>query len=130
LTHPTVSLEVFERWVEETLRALPAFFRQRIDNVLFVVEDVPAPEVQRLHPGRLLGLYHGIPVPQRSLWHEGPTFPDEITLYKKNIEAVCRDEDELKRQIQQTVLHELGHYFGMDEAQMDAVEATWRKTSG
>jgi len=123
-----VSQATFERWMEQTISDLPAFFKARIDNVLFVVEDVPDSEVQREHPQRLLGLYRGVPLPERSVWHQGPAYPDVITLYKRNIERICHDERELKRQIKQTVLHELGHYFGMDESQMDVVEANWLKS--
>lgn len=122
-----VDSEIFERWVGETVESLPPFFKDRIDNVLFVVEALPDPEVQAAHPGCLLGLYQGVPLTERSVWHTGPSFPDMITLYQVNIEAICKTEADIKRQIQETVLHEVGHYFGLSEAQMDAIEVEWLK---
>src|SRR5574337_932583 len=116
-----VSFEAFERWVEETIRSLPDFFKDRIDNVAFVIEDEPDSSVLEEHPRDLLGLYQGVPLPERSVWQDFPTLPDVITLYKKNIESICDDEAEAKRQIAQTVLHELGHYFGLSEEEMDVI---------
>jgi len=120
-----ISQGLFERWVEETVESLPPFFRERIDNVLFVVEEQPDPELGFEDAGDLLGLYQGIPLPERSVWQENPIYPDVITLYKKNIEAICQTTAQIKRQIAETVLHELGHYFGLDETEMDAIEAQW-----
>lgn len=120
-----VSQAAFERWVEEAIESLPAFFRDRIQNVAFVVEDEPSPEVLEEHPRDLLGLYQGVPLPERSVWQDVPPLPDVITLYQKNIEAACRTPAEVKREIALTVMHELGHYFGLSEEEMDAVEAQW-----
>ena len=64
----------------------------------------------------LLGLYQGIPLTQRgSYYGMAPVIPDTITLYRKNIEAICRTDDEVRRQIVDTLIHEIGHYFGMNE---------------
>ena len=65
----------------------------------------------------LLGLFHGVPTTKKSIFHL-PTGPDHIVLYQKNIEAVCSSEAEVREQIRLTVIHELGHYFGMDENQL------------
>ncbi|HEY5596840.1 MAG TPA: metallopeptidase family protein [Candidatus Bipolaricaulota bacterium] len=120
-----VSQATFERWVGEAIGSLPAFFTERIQNVAFVVEDVPSPEVLEEHPQDLLGLYQGVPLPERSVWQDLPPMPDVITLYQKNIESICRNQAEVKRQIALTVMHELGHYFGLSEEEMDAVETRW-----
>lgn len=120
-----VSPETFERWVGEAIDTLPVFFKGRIDNVLFVVEDTPDPEVGLEDSEGLLGLYQGVPLTQRSVWQDEPGYPDVITLYQKNIEAICQSSAQVQRQIAETVFHELGHYFGLDEDEMDAIEAQW-----
>jgi len=67
-----------------------------------------------------MGLFHGVPTTKKSVFHL-PTGPDYIVLYQKNIEAVCSSEAEIREQIRLTVIHELGHYFGMDENQLKDV---------
>jgi predicted Zn-dependent protease with MMP-like domain len=108
--------------VEETLDSLPEEFRSRIRNVAVLVEDVP--RNQPPHPGQqgklLLGLFHGVPTTKKSVF-DLPTGPDHVVLYQKNIEAVCSSEAEVRQQIRRTVIHELGHYFGMDENQLKDV---------
>jgi predicted Zn-dependent protease with MMP-like domain len=115
--------EHFIKVVEETLDSLPREFRSRIRNVAVLVEDVPANQPLQ-EPGQqrrlLLGLFHGLPRTKKSIF-DLPTGPDHIVLYKKNIEAVCSSEAEIRKQIRLTVIHELGHYFGMDEEQLKDV---------
>jgi predicted Zn-dependent protease with MMP-like domain len=65
----------------------------------------------------LLGLFHGVPMTKKSVF-ELPAGPDYVVLYQKNIEAVCSTETEIRAQIRRTVIHEFGHYFGMDEEQL------------
>ncbi len=113
--------------VAEVLDTLPKQFRRRIQNVAVLVEDVPAeqhPRPGRPHAGAatrprqlLLGLFVGVPTTRKSVFNL-PTGPDHIILSQKNIEAVCADEREIRHQIRQTVMHELGHYFGMTEDQL------------
>ena len=115
--------EQFIKVVEETLDSLPRQFRSRIRNVAVLVEDIP-PNQPSAQPGQqrqlLLGLFHGVPKTKKSSF-DWPTGPDHIVLYQKNIEAVCSDEDEVREQIRLTVIHELGHYFGMNENQLKDV---------
>ena len=115
--------EQFIKVVEETLDSLPRQFRGRIRNVAVLVEDIP-PNQQSAQPGQqrrlLLGLFHGVPKTMKSSF-DLPTGPDHIVLYQKNIEAVCSNEDEVREQIRLTVIHELGHYFGMNENQLKDV---------
>ena len=113
----------FTTVVQEVLDSLPEEFRRRIRNVAVLVEDLP-PDQPASHPGGrqrlLLGLFHGIPTTQKSVFAL-PTGPDYVVLYQKNIEAVCSGEAEIREQIRLTVIHEFGHYFGMDEEQLRGV---------
>jgi len=115
--------EHFVKVVEETLDSLPQEFRSRIRNVAVLVEDVP-PHQSSPQSGQqrrlLLGIFHGVPTTKKSIF-DLPTGPDHIVLYQKNIEAVCSSEAEVRKQICLTVIHELGHYFGMDEIQLKDV---------
>ena len=115
--------EHFVKVVEETLDSLPQEFRSRIRNVAVLVEDVPPnqPSPQAGQRRRLLlGLFHGVPTTKKSTF-DLPMGPDHIVLYQKNIEAVCSSEAEVREQIRLTVIHEVGHYFGMDENQLKDV---------
>lgn len=109
--------ERFAKVVEEVLDSLPQEFRDRIRNVAVLVEDLPR---NKPRSGLLLGLFHGVPVTKKSVF-DLPTGPDYVVLYQKNIEAVCSSEAEIREQIRRTVIHELGHYFGMDENQLKDV---------
>jgi predicted Zn-dependent protease with MMP-like domain len=117
--------EEFVRVVEEALDSLPQEFRSRIRNVAVLVEDVP-PNQPSLPPRSgsrrrlVLGVFHGVPTTKKSIF-DLSTGPDHIVLYQKNIEAVCSSEAEVREQIRLTVIHELGHYFGMDEEQLKDV---------
>jgi len=111
--------EQFVKVVEEALDSLPQEFRNRIRNVAFRVKDIP-PDQSGQPKELLLGLFHGVPTTKKSVFHL-PTGPDYIVLYQKNIEAVCSSEAEVREQIRLTVIHELGHYFGMDENQLKDV---------
>ena len=112
--------EHFVKVVEEALDSLPQEFRSRINNVAILVEDIP-PNEPPPQPGQqrrlLLGIFHGVPATKKSIF-DLPTGPAHIVLYQKNIEAVCSSEAEVRQQIRQTLMHELGHYFGMTEEQL------------
>ena len=112
--------EHFIKVVEEALDSLPQEFRSRIKNVAILVEDFP-PNQSPPQPGQqrrlLLGIFHGVPATKQSVF-DLPTGPAHIVLYQQNIEAVCSSEAEVRHQIRQTLMHELGHYFGMTEEQL------------
>lgn len=114
--------EQFEETAQRAFDALPADFTDKVENVFIVVEDYPSDDVLgRVKADRysLLGLYQGIPLTQRGQWYGmTATLPDKISLYQKNIEAVCKDEEEIELRIMEVLFHELGHYFGMDEKQV------------
>ena len=115
--------EHFAKVVEEALDSLPKEFRSRIRNVAVLVEDLP-PNQPSAQSGQqrqlLLGLFHGVPTTKKSIFAL-PTGPDYVVLYQKNIEAVCSSEAEVCEQIRLTVIHELGHYFGLEENQLKDV---------
>jgi predicted Zn-dependent protease with MMP-like domain len=107
----------FEKLVEQSLELLPEVFRSKLTNIVIIVEDVPPEETE---PGTLLlGLFHGVPRTEKSVFYAAP--PDRIFLYQKNIEAVCRSDEEIRRQVRLTLLHELGHYFGLNEAELRGI---------
>ena len=108
----------FRQLVAEALDQLPQIFGERIDNVIIVVEDLPAPGTDTGND-LLMGIYEGIPTTEESVWDM--SLPDRIVLYQDNIEAVCETDDEVREEIRLTVLHELGHQFGMDEEQLKDV---------
>ena len=112
----------------QALDDLPREFRQRLRNVAVLVEDVPREQAARARGGRprklpprperlLMGVYVGVPLTKRSVF-DVPAGPDHIVLYQKNIEAVCRNEAEVREQIRRTVIHEVGHFFGLSEDQL------------
>jgi predicted Zn-dependent protease with MMP-like domain len=112
--------EDFVKVAEEALDSLPEEFRSRIQNVAILVEDFP-PNQSPLRAGQqgrlLLGIFHGVPATKKSFF-DVPMGPAHIVLYQKNIEAICSSEVEVRQQIRQTLMHELGHYFGMTEEQL------------
>jgi predicted Zn-dependent protease with MMP-like domain len=114
--------ERFEEIVQKAFDSLPDQFRSNIENVHIVVEDYPPDELirrERYGKHSLLGLYQGIPLTRRGTWYgASPTVPDKISLYQRNIEANCAEEDEMQRRIAEVLFHEIGHYFGMNEAQI------------
>ena len=115
--------EDFNKVVEEVMDSLPSEFRRRIKNVAVLVEDLP-PGQTASRSGRpkslRLGLFHGVPMTHKSVF-QLPTGPDYVVLYQKNLEAISRNEAELREQIRRTVIHEFGHYFGMSEEQLKDV---------
>ena len=102
----------FEQLVNDALDALPDDIRDQMTNVAVTVEDEP-PDGQRL-----LGLYQGVPWGRRGPYYSG-ALPDKITIYRLPLEESYPNRPDLEREIRITVLHELGHYFGMDERELD-----------
>jgi len=104
-----VSRELFESFVAEALDSIPDEFASQVDNVAFLVEDDSA-------RGNLLGLYEGVPLTKRSRYTGA--MPDRITIYKDPICKMCRTVDEVRAQVRETVIHELGHYFGIGDRKL------------
>ncbi len=111
----------FEKLVEEALGELPPQFRAQLENIVVIVEDYPRAQKRRRASGQneglLLGEFYGVPRTEKSVFEPGP--PDQVFLYQKNIEAICASEEEIREQVRLTVLHELGHYFGLEEDELE-----------
>ncbi|MBI4537578.1 MAG: metallopeptidase family protein [candidate division NC10 bacterium] len=108
----------FEGLVADAVKSLPPQFRKRLENVEVMIEDLPTVEELKsvgIEPGgALLGLYRGIPQNELSVWTNRLT-PDQIVIFRRPLEAMTRDRRELIRQIRITIMHEVGHFFGLDE---------------
>jgi len=108
----------FRRIVREAVAELPPGLLARVDNVEIVVERRPTAmdrKIAGIGPrSLLLGLYHGVPLTARGEGYN-LVLPDKISIYQESIEAICETDDEMREQIRKTVLHELGHYFGIDD---------------
>jgi predicted Zn-dependent protease with MMP-like domain len=120
----------FERLVAEAVTLIPKRFRREMKNLALVVEDEPSEELldemEIEPPDSLYGLYQGTPLPERS-WAFGNALPDRITIYQRPIEEDCEDEDEVRAVIGETLIHEVGHYFGMSEEEIEEIEEKyWR----
>lgn len=117
-----VSKADFAQLVERALDELPEQFADFLEEVPVEVRDRPTPaQLKRLglrSNALLLGLYQGRPLTQRSVEDSG-RLPDLIYIFQEPIEAVSGSEAELVEQVRKTVLHEIGHHFGMDEDDLD-----------
>ncbi len=117
--------ERFERLVVEAVALIPKRFRREMHNLVLTVEAKPGPELLEEMgvepPDTLYGLYQGTPLPERS-WAFGNALPDRITIFQAPIEDDCDDEDDIRAVIGETLIHEVGHYFGLSEAEIEAIE--------
>ena len=107
-----VPLDRFEELVGEALDEIPEALGRLMDNVAVVVKD-GSPR------SGLLGRYDGIPLTERSHGYDGMVLPDRITIFRLPILAVCADETEVVEQVRITVVHEVAHHFGIDDARLD-----------
>lgn len=117
--------EEFERIVISALEGLPGSLKKRMENIDIVVED-QAPgsllsEVGLRSASELLGLYQGVPINRRGFYY-GNVLPDKITLFQRPIESVCRTKEEIAEKVRDVVVHEIGHYFGLDEDRLEELE--------
>lgn len=122
--------DAFQRLVDEALETIPQDFREAMSNIAIVIEDRPtAAQLAALDlapPDTLLGLYEGTPLTERA-WAHGNTLPDKITLFQHPIEEASDDEDDTVVAIGETLIHEIGHYFGLSEEEIEAIEDQyWR----
>ena len=114
----------FESLVQKALEELPQDFKDRLENVDVVIEDMPDMDVARKlrlgSRGRVLGLYQGIPLMARSHYY-GMVLPDKITLYQANIERACHSGGEgrgLYEEIAHVLQHEIAHHFGISDQRL------------
>lgn len=112
----------FQVILRQALDDLPELFRQALENVAVVVEDRPPDwlldELGIPPEDTLYGFYHGVPLPERSVSLSG-NLPDKISIYREPLEEDFPRPTELRRQIRLTLLHEIGHYFGMGEEELE-----------
>jgi predicted Zn-dependent protease with MMP-like domain len=116
----------FERLVAEAFDELPEVFKERIENVAIVVEDWPDRRSLRLagvsHPSGLLGLYHGVPLTERT--HDyGLVAPDKISIYRYPILMQTSSPERLGALVRRVLLHEIAHYFGVDDERLHELGA-------
>lgn len=119
-----ISRQKFEELVSElalmVVESLPDELREKAEAVLFAIEDNPGSEHldDSDSEGDLLGLYEGTPLPERYIDQE-PLLPDRITLFRIPLMEMCRGVKELRREIRLTIIHELGHFFGFSEEDLE-----------
>jgi predicted Zn-dependent protease with MMP-like domain len=115
----------FEALVERALRRLPRTFKDKLANLAVVVEDWPddgtLAELGIEPPDSLYGLYRGVDLSHRDSGY-GNVLPDTVTIFQGPIEEDCTDEAEMGKLVRETVIHELGHYFGLDDETMERIE--------
>ena len=123
--------EEFEKAAISALKGLPRFFKKRMENVDVVVEDAASPEVLAemglRSPFELLGLYQGIPLGRRGFYY-GNVLPDKITLFQLPIESICKTREEIEEKVREVVIHEVGHYFGLDDKRLRELEEMSNKS--
>lgn len=112
-----MTTEEFEALAAKVIRGLPPEFRGSLDNIVLLVRDLPTRAQDREFGPGLYGLYEGIPLPDRAAGYSG-AMPDKITLFKKNLEYGVKTERGVAARIRHTLLHELAHYFGMDDEEL------------
>ena len=116
-----VSEAEFERLVESAIEGIPGEFRQLLDNIAIVVEEEPSPEdydLDELDPGsELLGIFRGIALTRRS-WEQLPALPNQIAIFRGPILRISRSREDAVHEIRETVVHELGHFFGLSDHEM------------
>lgn len=113
----------FERVVAEALESLPDRFKRRVKNVAIAIEEEPTNEdLETIDDdddvdSELLGIYRGVALTERT--HDMPLLPDEIAIFRGPINRVARTRREAVEEVRETVIHELGHYFGLHDDDMD-----------
>lgn len=107
-----ISLDAFEALVSEVFEQLPHHITAGLDNVVFVVQDLPDDGA-----ANVLGLYSGHNLTDRAEYGYGQ-LPDTIALFRQPLLSICHDEEQLRHQIHVTLVHEIGHYYGLDDAQL------------
>ena len=116
----------FEEVVVSALKRLPKFFKNKMENVDVVVEDRASQdllsEMGLRSPFELLGLYQGVPLDRRGFYY-GNVLPDKITLFQIPIESICKTREEIEEKVREVVIHEVGHYFGLDDEKLRELES-------
>jgi len=121
-----LTADEFERQLSAAREALREPFKQHLDGLDVIVDDLPAEELllesePPLDPEQLLGMFVGVPLDEQSSFSPGGELPPQIFLFKRNLERYVSGPEELAEQIRVTLYHELGHYLGMDEEDLEEV---------
>lgn len=115
----------FEEAVVGALKRLPKFIKEKMENVDVVVENRASPdllsEMGLQSPFELLGLYQGVPLDRRGFYY-GNVLPDKITLFQIPIESICKTKEEIEEKVREVVIHEVGHYFGLNDKRLRELE--------
>jgi predicted Zn-dependent protease with MMP-like domain len=114
----------FEKLVERALQRLPRRFKKKLGNIFIEVEPTPDPDLLRdmgISSGTLFGLYQGVPLTERE-WNFGNVLPDRIVIYQRPIEEAARSAEEMEQIVMDTVMHEIGHYFGFNDEELYEME--------
>lgn len=123
----------FERHVADALASIPKRFRLALRNIAIVVEDEPdsdlLAEMEIEPPDTLLGLYQGTPLTDRR-WDYGNALPDRILIFQGPHERAAQDDEDLVVAIGETLIHEVGHYFGLSEEEIEEIEEKYWHTQG
>jgi predicted Zn-dependent protease with MMP-like domain len=114
---PGTGESAFMQLVEAAVASIPPEFRERLENVEFVVEEIPRGD-EVPGEGIPLGLYQGVPLTERGAGYYG-ALPDRIVIFRRPIEARARSDASLAILVRQVVLHEVAHYFGIDDDRLD-----------
>lgn len=114
--------EEFERLVQKALEGLPDEYRRLLKNVAVIVEEEPPPDVLEdldlESEDDLLGLYSGVARGEESFFDPGAQLPARVSIYRGPILRLCRTADEVVQEVRDTVVHEIGHHFGLDDDEM------------
>ncbi len=115
----------FDELVKKAVDSLPEKFKKKMENIIVITESLPSAtllaEMKISSPYGLLGLYRGIPYTKRGIWYRN-VMPDKIIIFKRPIEIRCNNKEEVKESIRKVVIHEIGHYFGLGEADLRRIE--------
>jgi len=117
----------FEQLVSNAVAGLPQEFIDKLDNLDIVVEDLPLKS--RSGNSLLLGLYEGVPAVSRGTGYN-MVAPDKITIYQDSIESIARTDSEIELKVQEVVLHEVAHHFGINDRRLDEIAAAKRSKPG
>jgi predicted Zn-dependent protease with MMP-like domain len=123
----------FEQLVAEALQSIPRRFRKAMQNIAIVVEDEPSQDLlddmEIEPPDTLLGLYQGTPLTERTSSY-GNVLPDRVLIFQGPHERAAEDEDDLVVAIGETLIHEIGHYFGLSEEEIEEIEERYWRGDG
>ena len=122
----------FEQLVKKALKRLPGKFRKHLHNISVEIEERPSPDLladMGILRGTLFGLYQGVPLTERG-WSYGNVLPDRIVIYQRPIEQAAVSAGDIEEIVSDTVIHEIGHYFGFDDAALYAMDSERKRSKG